>query len=102
MLSRIKFSANLNCSFCYFELYFQYNVTYDYFSKKKTKDSFGMLTFIDIGTPLRNNSNVLAWSWLQVSTRRHGNTHVTVKHSRDHNHALPFLGRYSSDGGQIH
>ena len=37
-------------------------------SKKKNKDNFGMLTFIDVGTPIRknDNSNVLCWQWLQV------------------------------------
>ena len=43
-------------------------------SKKKNKDNFGMLTFIDIGTPIRKNdsSNVLCWQWLQDVTQTSG------------------------------
>ncbi|XP_063688982.1 uncharacterized protein LOC134822064 isoform X5 [Bolinopsis microptera] len=56
-------------------------------SKKKNKDNFGMLTFIDVGTPIRknDNSNVLCWQWLQDVTQTTGNkffeTFVQLRHN---------------------
>eukprot|EP00116_Pleurobrachia_bachei_P004982 sb/3465244/ len=34
-------------------------------NKKKNKDNFGMLSFIDIGTPVGKHENALCWQWLQ-------------------------------------